>query len=123
MFLTGQSTLEYSVLIFCLVAACLSMQVYLKRAMQGRLRQAADELGEQYAPKNTTGISTLTTTGTTETISKTLSESQLSVDLDGDGIIEDDVFGTETKAAILEDEKSQQAGEEKVGELESSLFE
>lgn len=113
--------------ILCLVSALLAMQVYIKRGMQGRLRQAADELGQQYAPKNTTGTSTLTYSSETTTVVETLSEQQLTekygypIDLDGDGVIENDVFGTET-LSVLDKGTSDQTGNERVGELESSLF-
>jgi len=46
----AQSLLEYSFLLAVLIAALLSMQIYAKRAIQGRLRLNAEELGEQYAP-------------------------------------------------------------------------
>ncbi len=55
----GQSTLEYAVLIAVVAAAAIGMQIYVKRGLQGRLRQSADSIGEQYAPGRT--ISTFTT--------------------------------------------------------------
>ena len=55
----GQSTLEYAVLIAVVAAAAIGMQIYVKRGIQGRLRQSADQVGEQYAPGKTT--STFTT--------------------------------------------------------------
>lgn len=51
----AQSTLEYAVLIACIVAALLAMQIYLKRSMQGNLRGAAERLGQQYSPRHTYG--------------------------------------------------------------------
>jgi Flp pilus assembly pilin Flp len=51
----GQTFLEYAVIIACVVAALLSMQVYIKRAIQGGLRSAINEVGEQYEPRKTTG--------------------------------------------------------------------
>jgi len=48
--LTAQSVLEYAVLIACVAAALIAMQIYMKRGNQGRLRQASDAIGEQYAP-------------------------------------------------------------------------
>ena len=50
----GQSTIEYAMLIACLVAALLAMQIYIKRAIQGRMREASDSIGEQYAPQHVT---------------------------------------------------------------------
>lgn len=50
----AQSTLEYAMVVACLVAALLAMQIYIKRGVQGRLRDAANDIGEQYSAKNTT---------------------------------------------------------------------
>lgn len=58
----AQSTLEYAMVTACLVAALLAMQIYLKRSIQGRLRNAADELGEQYSAITTTSNLTQTIT-------------------------------------------------------------
>jgi len=68
--LLGQSTLEYAVLIVIIASALLATQVYIKRGIQGRLRQSADDLGDQFSP----GASIMTTVtnsgGTTlETVS------------------------------------------------------
>ena len=49
----GQSTLEYAVLVIIVIGALLSIQVYIKRGVQGRLKSAADDIGEQYSPGNT----------------------------------------------------------------------
>ncbi len=57
----GQSTLEYAVLIIIIIGALLSIQVYIKRGIQGRLKQAADDSGDQYADGST---SVNKTTGT-----------------------------------------------------------
>lgn len=47
----GQSTLETAVLIVVIVMALITMQVYMKRGIQGHLQSSADSLGEQYDPK------------------------------------------------------------------------
>lgn len=54
----AQSTLEYGVIIAVIVAALVAMQVYLKRGVQGRLRQASDDIGEQFSPGYTSGTTT-----------------------------------------------------------------
>lgn len=46
----GQSTLEYAVLIVVIIAALIAMQVYLKRGLQGRMRESSDQIGEQFSP-------------------------------------------------------------------------
>jgi uncharacterized protein (UPF0333 family) len=56
----GQSTLEYSVIVAVVVAGLIAMQVYIKRGMQGRLRQASDDIGEQFSPGYTTSNYTTT---------------------------------------------------------------
>ncbi len=135
----AQSSLEYAVVIVCLVAALLAMQIYIKRGFEGRMRQSADSIGEQYSPKNTTGSSTVSYTSNTITNVETLSEQGLrdkyctqenpcepcDYDLDGDCVIEDDVFGTETMTYIPSDNPSitTRIGSENVGTLEEPLFE
>ena len=52
----GQSTLEYAVLIVVIIGALLTIQVYIKRGVQGRLRSAADDIGDQYSDGNTNVI-------------------------------------------------------------------
>lgn len=50
----GQSTLEYAVLIVVIIAALVAMQVYLKRGIQGRMRESTDQIGQQFSPGYTT---------------------------------------------------------------------
>lgn len=56
----AQSTLEYAVIIAVAAAALITMSVYVKRSVQGKLRVNADELsgGNAYSPRATTSIST-----------------------------------------------------------------
>jgi hypothetical protein len=49
----GQSTLEYAILIIIVIGALLSIQVYIKRGLQGRLKSATDDIGDQYSVGNT----------------------------------------------------------------------
>lgn len=58
----GQTTLEYAVIIAVIVAALLAMQVYFKRGVQGRIRQASDDIGRAYSPQRTATTTTTTTT-------------------------------------------------------------
>lgn len=62
----GQSTLEYAVLIVIIIAALLAMNQYIKRGLQGRLKSATDDIGDQFSPGNT-NYSKVTTTGARET--------------------------------------------------------
>ena len=57
----GQSTLEYAVLIIIIIGALVSIQVYIKRGVQGRLKSAADDIGDQFSPGNTNVVKTMKT--------------------------------------------------------------
>lgn len=54
----GQSTLEYAILIIIVIGALLSIQVYIKRGIQGRLKSSADDIGDQYSDGNTNVLMT-----------------------------------------------------------------
>jgi len=72
-FLTGQSSLEYAIVIVAIIAALLGMQAYTKRGLQGRLRATADELSaQQYEPRNT--VSDITTTQNSDITTNTQTE-------------------------------------------------
>lgn len=74
----GQSTLEYAVLIIIIIGALLSIQVYIKRGIQGRLKGAADDIGDQFSVGNTNVTQTMTTGSTTkDTFSAGVSSSTL----------------------------------------------
>lgn len=57
----GQSTLEYAVLIVIIIAALLAMNQYIKRGLQGRLKSATDDIGDQFSPGNTNYTKTVVT--------------------------------------------------------------
>ncbi len=74
----GQSTLEYAILIVIIIGALLSIQVYIKRGIQGRMRSATDDIGDQFSPGNTNFIETTRTiSGTHDTFGDGLSVSTL----------------------------------------------
>ena len=74
----GQSTLEYAVLIIIIIGALLSIQMYIKRGIQGRLKSATDDIGTQYSQGNTNVIKTMTTSSqTSETFISGITRSQL----------------------------------------------
>lgn len=102
--------------ITCVVAALLAMQVYFKRGIQGRLRQTADALGQQYAPKKTTGSSNLNYESHIRTIVTTLSNNSTGKE----------TYLTETKSELVNDETGRnvqtQNISEHVGALEPSLY-
>jgi uncharacterized protein (UPF0333 family) len=49
----GQSTLEYAILIVVVIMALIGIQAYLKRGISGRMRESADQIGEQFSPEFT----------------------------------------------------------------------
>jgi len=75
----GQSALEYATVIACIVLALISMQVYIKWGIQGKLKSLADNIGEGqfYSPKNTTGTMTTTVKSKTTAKTRTMDEKQL----------------------------------------------
>lgn len=67
----GQSTLEYALIIAVVVAGLVAMQIYMKRGVQGKLRESADQIGEQFEANATTVDRTTNRYGTTvQTISE-----------------------------------------------------
>jgi len=61
----GQSTLEYAILIIIIIGALLSIQVYIKRGIQGRLKSATDDIGTQFSVGNTNVVMRMTTASVT----------------------------------------------------------
>ena len=74
----GQSTLEYAILIIIIIGALLSIQVYIKRGIQGRLKSATDDIGDQFSVGNTNVTKTRFVNSVTfETFNKGVSKSSL----------------------------------------------
>ena len=74
----GQSTLEYAILIIIIIGALLSIQVYIKRGVQGRLKGAADDIGDQYSNGNTNVVKKMVTgSQTRDTFINGVTRSQL----------------------------------------------
>jgi len=42
--------MEYALVVAVAIAALLAMQTYMKRGVQGKLRDATDQVGEQFSP-------------------------------------------------------------------------
>jgi len=92
----AQSTLEYAVLIIIVIGALLSIQVYIKRGIQGRLRSATDDIGEQYSVGNM-NVRTITTvkSSTNETFISGESKSLLRGDEETNVISNQEIYNTE----------------------------
>ncbi len=74
----GQSTMEYAILIIIIIGALISIQVYIKRGVQGRLKSAADDIGEQFSPGNTNAtIRTVSSSNTRESFIAGVTRSQV----------------------------------------------
>ena len=108
----GQSALEYTTLIVCLIAALLAMGTYIKRGVQGRLKESGDELGQQYDPNNTRAFYRTVTSASSRAVSASRREQDVSIDLDEDGSLEEAVFGTKSK--ITTNSTSNQVGNEEI---------
>jgi len=63
----GQSTLEYALIIAVVIAAFLAINAYMKRGIQGKLRESIDEIGEQYSAGYTTSNYTIKQEGDIKT--------------------------------------------------------
>ena len=113
----GQAILEYSVLIAIGVATLLAMQVYIKRAYSGKLHTAADSMGNQYAPRDTT--SKFTINAKTDTTNTQQLFRALDVDVDGNPII----VGVMQTTTTVNDSKTTRTGTENVGVLKEDLWE
>ena len=74
----GQSTLEYAVLIVVIIGALLTIQVYIKRGVQGRLKSASDDIGDQYSDGNVNEVKrTFRNTETQELSNQTSTSSNI----------------------------------------------
>ena len=51
---TGQSIVEYAILLGVVIAALLIMQMFMKRSISGNLKESADKIGEQFSASGTT---------------------------------------------------------------------
>lgn len=63
----AQSTLEYAVLAVVVIGALLSIQAYLKRGIQGKIKSSTDDISaEQYDTEDTVYNKTTVTTSNTK---------------------------------------------------------
>ena len=67
----AQSTMEYALVIGVVVAALLAINIYIKRAAEGRLKSSVDQIGEQFDAHKTSVFRNETTTGYTRETSST----------------------------------------------------
>jgi len=70
--LRGQSLLEYCILLVIIIAAFVTMQIYMKRGVQGRWKDSVDQLGDQYDPGQMNGVVTHRVESTSESRVQTI---------------------------------------------------
>ncbi|MBI4308983.1 MAG: hypothetical protein HY591_01485 [Candidatus Omnitrophica bacterium] len=60
--------MEYAILVVIIIGALLTIQTYIKRGVQGRLKSSSDDIGDQFSPGNTNALkATKVHSSTTET--------------------------------------------------------
>lgn len=92
----GQSTLEYAILIIIILGALLSIQVYIKRGIQGRFKSAADDIGDQFSVGNQNYTSnTYSNSYTAETFTGGVTRSELLADEISNEIVDSEVINVE----------------------------
>lgn len=106
----GQNFMEWTLVITCVVGALLGMQFYVKRALQGRLRAAGDQIGEQYEPGRMSG-----------TLTKTITRASVTT-MDMQEKKDGDEFDGSVRAEEFQ-EQTQSQGTETMAEFGSSLWE
>ena len=109
----GQTTLEFALVVAVVAAALLSMAIYLKRSISGKLREGADSVGEQYHPTQTSGQHTLTVNSTVVTTSELKRDQDI-----GHGLMWD-VMEYKTN---IQNETSTKTGNETVGALGTDVW-
>ncbi len=112
----GQSSIEYATIVAVVSAALIGMAIYVKRAMFGHLRSAADSVGEQYHPTQTTGEHTLEVQSTTITTSKRIFDVDIGRGYRGD------VMEYRTEIPDATPEKTTRSGKEKVGPIGNDVW-
>lgn len=111
----GAAIVEYGVLLAIVVAALVAMQIFVKRSMVGRLRGAADSIGEQYDPAHSQADITITVTNDTVTESEVFQDQVIDPI---NGTIGDVLVSTTTVNA----DQSQRTGSERIGPLGDNLW-
>lgn len=104
----GQSTLDYTILLLAILAL-FTAHGYVRRAIEGRIKETSDQIGPQYDPSLTTSeFTTITHTTSIEEVRKWNEEEDSGqlIDPDGERLVRD----------VSIDETYSRVGEEIVGE-------
>ena len=103
----AQSTLELALIFILIAVALMSMSVFIKRAVQGRIRSAADDIGEQYSP------ALVDSEITTQTDSRT--ESNVTVE-------QESSIDAASRTTTTTQETTTRQGQERLGEYKDEPF-
>ena len=93
----GQSALEYTVLMVIVIGALISLQVYIKRALGGRYKSAADDIGDIYSIGNMNYIHRRSTDSVTR--------EKFSFGVRNTTLLNDEITLDETNAEVLNHER------------------
>ena len=99
----GQSTLEYVFLIIFVVSALIAAGLYMKRGVQGKLRESTDQVGGQYSARQTSGEYIITSQ--TDQTEKMLGKGATETTFADENLNYQTKTGNETRDIIAEDEK------------------
>lgn len=101
-FRRGQSILEYSILLIIIIAAFITMQIYIKRGFQGRWKSSVDDLGDQYDPNKSNSVITYLMTSNSQTHVSTFRDTMAGNAAQGYYTLRDDTSSmTENKQGML----------------------
>ena len=62
----GQSILEYAILMGIVIAVIIAIQIYVKRAVQGKFKASADQIGDQFTTAEEYSVETIRQTARQE---------------------------------------------------------
>jgi len=97
----GQSTLEYAVLVMIIIGALVTIQTYIKRGVQGRLKSSSDDIGDQFSPGNTNAIKTTTVHSKTQQLFGQDAQGTAKQGQSTDKIVEPEVTNTTENSQII----------------------
>ena len=63
----GQTALEYGLLIAVVVLALVAINIYMKKGVQGRLKESTDQIGRQFTPDTFETSWRIASSGNTQT--------------------------------------------------------
>jgi hypothetical protein len=92
----GQSALEYALVIAVAIVALLAVNMYMRRGIQGRLRESTDQIGKQWDANTYSSSWQAQSAGTTVT-TESRAGGNITTNISGGEVVtrgEHDTFGT-----------------------------